>query len=86
LTGNKTSIYFKLKKIALEVIETNQSDFDAHSSDIRADLVKRFMNYLFCLAERAKLCIKASKRFLEIMKLLPNRYKLTRLMQKTQGK
>lgn len=39
------SVYFRLKKIALEVVETDAHDFERNSGEKQLDLVKRFIIY-----------------------------------------
>jgi hypothetical protein len=79
---NKKSIYFRLKRLAIEVIEEHHADFDATSSGICGDLVKRFIYFVFVVAGRAKTCIKSARKFLGIMKRFPNKSSLFKIIQK----
>jgi hypothetical protein len=75
-------IYFKVKKIALECIDSNLMDMEADSDDFRdLDVVRTFIVKVFRLSGMALRCPRAAKNYLEIMKLMPNRHKLIKLLQ-----
>lgn len=80
------SIYYKLKKIALEVMESTKFEYNNNSETSVNDCVRRFIIYCFKLAIRSRICPKACKEFLEIMKLLPNRFKLVKAVQRIKEK
>jgi hypothetical protein len=80
------SIYFKLKKIALEVVQSYTEDFEKHTEGRDRDLVKKLIIYCFKLAKRAHVCPQASKKFLKIVKMLPNRLRLLRMLQKLKSR
>jgi len=74
-------IYFKIKKIAIQVLEDKLIDLERDSDTEELDIVRKFIVRCFKLGEKAKNCPIAAKKFLQIMEKLPNRYKLIKLLQ-----
>jgi hypothetical protein len=48
-----SSIYFVVKKVALSIAEENRVEFDLNAGDKKHTLVKRFIVYIFNLANKA---------------------------------
>jgi hypothetical protein len=77
-----SSIYFVVKKVALAIAEENRDEFDLNAGDKKHTLVKRFIVYILNLANKAINCPKTAKRFLRILKGLPNRAQLIKYLLK----
>ena len=80
------AVYYKIKKIAIEIIESNKIDLDLEINESQHDVVRKFIIYLFKLADKSTTWINSLKSFLSIIKMLPNRFKLIKMLQNLKGR
>lgn len=76
----------KLNKVAIEIIEHNKINLDVEISDSQHDIVRKFIIYWFKLAEKSHSWVKSLKTYLNIIAMLPNRYKLIKMLQNLKGR